>query len=142
MRRIALACFVVLSAMASVAVGSTLTSRLHTLRPTWLQAHRWKAGNGRDRSRHPHRDGSAASTIPGADPVLFGDQTTESRMEGVTAGLADAFPFSNQTNATTASIAVYLDSSNRASKLIAGLYSDNNGKPGSLIASGSLSSPS
>jgi hypothetical protein len=55
--------------------------------------------------------------------------------------LADAFPFSNNTNGTTASIAVYLDSSNQASKLLAGLYTNNDGKPGSLIASASLSSP-
>ncbi len=40
------------------------------------------------------------------------------------------------------SISVYLDSGNQATTLIAGVYSDSNGQPGALLASGSLSSPS
>jgi hypothetical protein len=149
MRRIAFASALLLAATLAaklpVADGTTLTVSAQTLRLTQTQQqlhglHR-ASRNRRHVRRHGHPGRSAALTASGGDPVLFGDPTIESGTRGATAGLADAFPFSNQTNGATASIAVYLDSSNQASKLIAGLYTNNNGEPGSLIASGSLSSP-
>jgi hypothetical protein len=39
------------------------------------------------------------------------------------------------------SISVYINSNNSAKTVVAGLYSNSNGRPGSLIASGSLASP-
>ena len=80
----------------------------------------------------------SAATAAGAYPVLFGDQTVESGRDDNASGLAEAFPFSSSTSVTTASISVYLDSSNGADKLYTGLYTDSNGHPGSLLVSGSL----
>ncbi len=77
----------------------------------------------------------------GVDPVLFGDQTIESGRDAKASGLAEAFPFSNPAAGTTASIDVYVDSTNVAKTLVAGLYSNRNGHPSSLLARGSVSSP-
>ena len=83
---------------------------------------------------------TAAAPQLAGDPVLFGDSTVESAHASVAAGVADAFAFSNATAGTTASISVYVGSSNTAKTLYAGLYNDNNKHPGSLVVSGSLSS--
>ena len=75
----------------------------------------------------------------GTDPVLFGDETIEATTDNETAGQTAAFPFSNSTAGTTASISVYVDTSNAAKTLIVGLYSDRKGQPGSLLTQGSSS---
>ena len=81
------------------------------------------------------------ATLAAGDPVLFGDQTVESTHDSNPAGNPQAFAVANSTNGTTASISVYVDSGSAMSKLYAGLYTDNNGHPGSLLVSGSLASP-
>ncbi|MGZ4181607.1 MAG: hypothetical protein ACXVUL_13120 [Solirubrobacteraceae bacterium] len=62
-------------------------------------------------------------------------------MDSNAAGWAEAFPFTGTTTGSAQSITVYVDSHNRAGTLIAGLYSDNNGHPGTLLASGTKTSP-
>lgn len=144
-----------------VSLGSALArpaGLLPSQRATRATTHRTAV---KHRARHTHHYRRARSAGPkssvlrhgprhvrrgrpklgGADPVLFGDQTIEATSETAPAGLADAFPFNDQITGTAASISVYVDSSNRASKLIAGLYSDKRGRPGSLLATGSLSLP-
>jgi hypothetical protein len=79
------------------------------------------------------------AAVAASDPVLFGDQTIETGHDYNVAGTAEAFAFTNTTTGTTGSIAVYVDSSNGAKKLYAGLYTNNNGHPGSLVVSGALS---
>jgi hypothetical protein len=74
------------------------------------------------------------------NPVLFGDQTVESNQDSNGGPSAQAFSVSNSTAATAQSITVYVDGANAATTLIAGLYADNSGHPGALLASGSLSS--
>jgi hypothetical protein len=91
---------------------------------------------------HDHRHvRRGKSKVGGTHPVLFGDQTIEATSDTAPAGLADAFRFNDQITGTAASISVYVDSRNRASRLIAGVYSDKRGRPGSLLATGSLSLP-
>ena len=82
-----------------------------------------------------------AESATASAAALFGDQTIEPTVDWNAAGVAQAWPFSNSTNATTTSISVYVDSANTAATLIVGLYADNNGSPGSRLASGSLSHP-
>ena len=84
---------------------------------------------------------SVVGAAAGNDPVLFGDQNVETGLDSNTAGWAEAFPFTDTTTGSAQSITVYVDSHSRAGTLIAGLYSDNNGHPGTLLASGTSTSP-
>jgi hypothetical protein len=72
---------------------------------------------------------------------LGGDQAVESTVTRNAAGVATAFPFSAQTTGSATSVTVYVDSHNRANKLIAGVYADGGGQPGALLTSGASSSP-
>jgi hypothetical protein len=74
-------------------------------------------------------------------PVLLGDQTVEAGVDQNSAGWAEAFPFSGASSGNATSISVYIDPANSAKTLVAGIYSDKGGHPGSLLGSGSLSSP-
>jgi len=81
--------------------------------------------------------------IPGvaiAGPVL-GDSTIELSADTDSAGLAEAFQSTATSGGTVSNLNVYVDSSSTASKLVAGIYTNNNGHPGTLLAQGSLSSP-
>ena len=74
--------------------------------------------------------------------VLFGDQSVESTLDSNTAGLAEAFPFSDATSGNAGSISVYIDARNRARVVTLGLYNSNgSGRPAALLGSGSLSAP-
>ena len=82
-----------------------------------------------------------AGAAAGSDPVLLGDQNVETGLDSNSAGSAEAFPFTGTTTGSAQSITVYVDSHSRAGTLIAGLYSDHNGHPGALLASGTKTSP-
>ncbi len=82
--------------------------------------------------------GTGSSTTTG---VLLGDQQIETGLDSNAPGSAEAFPFTAQTGGSTTSVAVYIDSHNRATTLVAGVFSDNNGQPGTLLASGIQASP-
>ncbi len=144
--------------IACLSITATAWGATNALRPSSAKTHKGHAAGQAHRGKHKRgkskvrskatkakgkRAGVAAvaKKAAGADPVLFGDQTVESTLDSNPAGSAEAFPFANQAAGSTLSIAVYLDSSNRASTLVAGLYSNRNGHPGSRLASGSLSSP-
>jgi hypothetical protein len=75
------------------------------------------------------------------DPALFGDQTVEPTADNNKSGLAEAFPFTGHINGTARSINVYLDSHSTASTVLAAIYADSSGQPGSLLASAKLASP-
>ena len=72
---------------------------------------------------------------------LFGSQTVQPTADSNAAGSAQAFQVTNSTPGTANSITVYLSSNDAATTLWAGLYTDNNGQPGNLLASGSIASP-
>ena len=76
-----------------------------------------------------------------ATAVLFGEQNIEPTVDNNSPGMAEAFPFAGKLSGTTQAVAVYVDSRNRATQLVAGVYSDANGQPGSRLASGTLTSP-
>ena len=73
--------------------------------------------------------------------VLFGDMNQANYADSNAAGTAQAFQFVANTAGSASDIDVYVNSGSTASTLSVGLYSDANGKPGSLVASGSLKSP-
>jgi hypothetical protein len=73
--------------------------------------------------------------------VLFGSQTVQPTADSNGAGSAQIFQVADSTSGTASSITIYLSSNDAASNLIAGIYTDNNGQPGTLLASGSIASP-
>jgi hypothetical protein len=83
----------------------------------------------------------AAPSSGGTSGVLFGDQTVETKTDSNPAGDPQAFAVPNTATGTAQSIAVYLDPTSAATSLSMGLYADNGGHPGTLLASGTLSSP-
>jgi Right handed beta helix region len=68
--------------------------------------------------------------------MMFGDQSVEGGLDWNPAGSAEAFPFSDTASGTVRAISIYVDSHSNAKTLIAGLYSDRKGHPGTLLASG------
>jgi PKD repeat protein len=56
-------------------------------------------------------------------------------------GKAEAFQTIAATTGMVTSLSVYVDSSSTATKLVAGLYKNKNGHPGTLLAKGTLTSP-
>ncbi|HUA06327.1 MAG TPA: DUF4038 domain-containing protein [Solirubrobacteraceae bacterium] len=80
-------------------------------------------------------------TQASADPVLAGNTVTGSTTDASAAGMAQAYPITTSTTGTVSSISVYVDSTNQATKLVAGLYADNGGSAGSLLTSGAIKQP-
>jgi hypothetical protein len=134
--------------------GASLRHRAHSNR-THRKRHHSSSTTHHSRRRHhagPHtRKGKPTapagtnkgqlSPLTGTDPVLFGDQTIESSVGIAQAGSVVAFPYTSQLTGGVRSLTVYVDTGNQASGLIAGLYGDKHGRPGSLLATGSVSMP-
>jgi Fibronectin type III domain len=74
--------------------------------------------------------------------ALLGSQTIGSNQDSDSPGEAEAFSTTAGTSGTVSSLTVYLDASSKATKVIAGLYSENAGHPGTLITQGSTTAPS
>ena len=78
---------------------------------------------------------------PETPAVLLGDQSMAPSADSNNAGVAQAFSYQATASGTTAAIELYVNSGTTASKLLLGVYTNANGKPGSLLASGSIASP-
>jgi hypothetical protein len=76
-----------------------------------------------------------------AGSVLLGDQNIESSARRAPARSPEAFSFVARISGTARSISVYVDRSSQATSLIAGLYFDSEGHPGSLAGAGYITSP-
>ena len=131
MRRLCFACLSCFLLSAAVAWGSTVsftpTARLAARRPD---------------VHHVSRRGSpAARTKVNRGSVLFGRRTIAVTVGESTAGLARAFPYHSRMTGTVFSIRVYVARHSRAKKIVAGLYSDAHGQPGSRLTTGSVTSP-
>lgn len=146
MRRIGMMCAlsVVLSALA-VGMTDAVTWAKTSPRPARnshaAKGSHWRAMPSRHRTKSHASAKSTAARGTAADPMLFGSSAVESSSDRNASGLAEAFPFYDQTDGTATSISVYVDAHNGATSLIAGLYSNNNGTPGTLIGHGSLAAP-
>jgi hypothetical protein len=111
------------------------------------------AANGSHTLSAVARDAAGNTTTATAVPVtvqntspppltyLFGDQTIEPGNDSNTAGVAEAFTTTAPTAGTVRKVTVYVASGSTATTLVAGLYSDAGGHPGTLLATGTLAAP-
>ena len=85
------------------------------------------------------------STLPpncsSPPPVLMGTQAIQTGNDSNRTGMAEAFMTSSAACGTVSSISVYLDATSQASNVAVGIYSDNGGHPGTLLTTGTTSSP-
>ena len=142
MRHIWTLCGLMLSLTVSVSTAAAVTKASPSHRLHWIRV--THHGTQAKYKRASRSTGAAAAAIAGAlageDPMLFGDQNVESGVDSISAGRADAFPFIETTSGSAQWITIYLDSRNHAGRLVAGIYSDSNGQPGTLLVSGTNSS--
>jgi len=82
-----------------------------------------------------------ATAISVSNPAQFimGDKTLEPWVDYKPQGTAQAFQTVPQKTSVVTAVRVYLDSSSTATELVAGIYKNNNGHPGALVAQGKLS---
>jgi hypothetical protein len=79
-----------------------------------------------------------------APPVLtqlVGDQALEPKIDGNTAGLAEAFSVTAGASGTVTQLSLYIDATSAASRLTVGLYSSSGSHPGNLLTQGTVGSP-
>lgn len=81
---------------------------------------------------------TASSTTPA---TLLGNQTIGSMSESLPQRTAAAYQAKASATGQVTSLSVYVDAGSTSTQLVAGIYADNNGHPGSLLAQGALSSP-
>jgi hypothetical protein len=86
-----------------------------------------------------------ALTVSGARAamadVLLGSQAVGGNLDSNSPGSAEAFGITATTTGTVESLTVYLDATSQAAKVVAGLYTDNAGRPGSLLTQGTTTAP-
>ena len=78
-------------------------------------------------------------TVAGPPPalsVLLGTTTVQPVADSVSAGSAEAFAATAGASGSVSRISVYVDVGNTAPTMVVGIYSDDNGHPGSLLAKG------
>ena len=73
--------------------------------------------------------------------LLIGNQAVASVADSNSQGTAQAFQAQAAVRGWITGLSVYSDTGSTATSLVAGIYSDNNGHPGSRLARGTLSSP-
>ncbi|MEA2136290.1 MAG: hypothetical protein QOC68_4199 [Solirubrobacteraceae bacterium] len=73
--------------------------------------------------------------------TLVGTETVGADVDNTPAGMAEAFRTTASTTGPVSWLHVYLDSSATATELVAGMYADAAGKPGALLTTGRLTSP-
>jgi outer membrane protein assembly factor BamB len=73
--------------------------------------------------------------------VLIGSTTVAPNRDFNSSGSAEAFQATAGSSGALASLSVYVDTSSTATGLVAGVYSDSAGNPGSLLTMGTLTAP-
>ncbi len=81
--------------------------------------------------------GTAPPPPPPPNSVLFGSQTAQGQLDDNALGTAEAFQVTASASGTVTKLSIFLDASSTGATLVAGLYSDAGGRPGTLIAQGS-----
>ncbi len=85
---------------------------------------------------------SVAVTVSSASAAtLIGNTSVQSGTDNNDDGVAEAFPFTSLSGGTATEASVYIDSGSAATGLVVGLYSDDDGAPGTLLGQASISSP-
>lgn len=130
--------------------GATLGSEVTTA-PYTTSWDTTKAPNGshlltavaRDAAGNTTTSSAVAVTVSNAVPgtQLLGLSSVQSSADSNAAGEAEAFRSTATASGQAGSLTLYVDSGSAATTLTVGVYSDASGKPGTLLASGSLSAP-
>ena len=153
MRRIAVLCFVSMALLAASATARPVdyagpagsSVRAHMAKKPKATKHKATKHRATKKRRSGTTTHATRATAAGASTtagsVILGTQEIEPIVDENGAGLAEAYPFTATASGSVSSITVYVDSHNHATTMIAGLYTNLNGAPGSLLASGSLASP-
>jgi hypothetical protein len=87
----------------------------------------------------PAEDPPPPADNPPPDPapaVVLGTRNVQPQLDGNDAGMAEVFQTTATTAGTIESLSIYLDPASTAEKLVAGLYADDAGHPGALLAQG------
>lgn len=75
-------------------------------------------------------------------PLLVGNQQLQPNVDSNPAGTAEAFHYTASGSGLANQLSVYLDSTNAATNVLVGLYTNTKGgQPGVLLASGSITKP-
>ena len=80
-----------------------------------------------------------AISVSNPQQFVMGDKTKEPWVDYKPQGVAQAYRTPPQKTSVVTSVQVYLDASSTATELVAGIYKDNYGHPGALVAQGKLS---
>ena len=83
----------------------------------------------------------ATYTAATVGATLVGTETVAPDVDNIPAGVAEAFRTTASATGPVSWLTVYLDGSATATELVAGLYADAAGKPGALLTTGRLASP-
>jgi galactose oxidase-like protein/Big-like domain-containing protein/Kelch motif protein len=73
--------------------------------------------------------------------IIVGDATIEPSTDTDPVGMAEAFQMTASGSGSVTTLNVYVDASSTAATLVAGLYADSGGHPGTLLTQGSVSTP-
>jgi hypothetical protein len=84
---------------------------------------------------------TATTPPPTTSQNLLGSSTVQSVGDAEGAGSAEAFQATATGSGSAVSVSIYLDSGSAATTLGAGIYTDVNGHPGTLLTKGTRSSP-
>lgn len=87
--------------------------------------------------------GAGALVLTGSaqGAVLVGTQQVLGAADYNPAGVAEAFRTTAGASGSVVTLSVYVDTGSTATSLVAGLYADGPGRPGALLAQGTLASP-
>jgi hypothetical protein len=79
-----------------------------------------------------------AISVSNPPKFVMGDKNEEPWVEYVPQGIAQAYQTVSKKSGVLTQVKVYLDASTTATQLVAGIYKDNKGHPGALVAQGKL----
>jgi len=83
--------------------------------------------------------GSSTCQSPPPSTVVLGSQTVQPTIDDNALGAAEAFQTTAGACGTVSVLSIYVDASSTATTLVAGLYGDSAGHPGTLISQGTSS---
>ena len=84
---------------------------------------------------------TATPTPAPGGAVLVGNTSLQSFRDSDVAGLAEALQYTASATGTIGELHLYVDSGTTAKSIVLGVYTDNSGRPGTLIARGLINHP-
>ena len=135
------------SCVASLALAACLCGATAMARPgsrfgpprTTSTNATWVAQGGTAQRPSTHATQTSGTRAPAT--VLLGYDAAGPAPASSPAGRPESFRFADRRSGSVSSIHVFIASRNRAKSLVAGLYSNANGHPGSLLTVGALNHP-